>query len=117
MAFVRQPGIAGPIGVTSGATITLSVPLDMPVRTTQRVQLLLDELAPAIGQTARSYQFDAPFPLDTQPTVQTVQIDVPGVAPAVYLVRIQVDGAQSPLTSDPSGFTGPTVDLTAGGAG
>jgi hypothetical protein len=89
----------------------------MPIRTTQRVQLLLDELAPAVGQAARSYQFDAPFPLDPQPTVQAVQIGVPGVAPTVYLVRIQVDGAQSPLTSGPSGFTGPTVDLTTGGAG
>ena len=117
MAFVRQPGIAGPIVVTPGVTTTLSIPLDMPVRATQRVQLLLDELAPPVGQTPRSYQFDAPFPLDTQPTVQTIPIGVPGVAPAVYLVRIQVDGAQSPLTSGPAGFTGPTVDLTTGGAG
>jgi hypothetical protein len=117
MSFVRQPGIAGPIGVGAGATITLSIPLDMPVRTTQRVQLLLDELAPAVGQTARSYQFDAPVPLGNQPTVQTVQIGVPGVASAVYLVRIQVDGAQSPLASGPAGFSGPTVDLTTGGAG
>jgi Pvc16 N-terminal domain len=117
MAFVRQPGIAGPIVVTPGATITLSIPLDMPVRSTQRVQLLLDELAPAVGQTARSYQFDAPFPLGSQPTVQTLRIGVPGVARAVYLVRIQVDGAQSPLTSGPAGFAGPTVDLTTGGTG
>jgi hypothetical protein len=114
MAFVRQPGIAGPIGVAPGATKTLSVPLDMPVRNTQRVQLLLDELTPVPGQPARSYQFDAPYPLSHHPTVQTVHVHVPGVTPAVYLARIQVDGAQSPLTSGPAGFTGPVVDLTGG---
>lgn len=116
IAFVRQPGIAGPIIVVPGATTTLSVPLDMPVRSTQRVQLLLDELAAAPGQPLRSYQFDAPYPLSRHPTVSTVHIGVSGVAPAVYLVRVQVDGAQSPLTSGPAGFTGPVVDLTAGGA-
>jgi Pvc16 N-terminal domain len=115
MAFVRQPGIAGPIGVTPGLTTALSIPLDLPVRNTQRVQLLLDELAPPADRPAWSYQLAAPYPLGTQQTLQTIQIDVPGVAPAVYLVRIQVDGAPSPLTSGPSGFTGPVADLTAGG--
>ena len=117
MPFVRQPAIAGQIGVGHGATKVLSVPLNMPVRNTQRVQLLLDELTPPLGQQANSYQFDAPYPLSNQPTVQTVHVSAPGVAPGVYLARVQVDGAQSPLTSGPAGFTGPTVDLTAGGAG
>ena len=115
MAFVRQPRIAGPVTVTSGTTVTLSIPLDIAVRATQRVKLLLDERTPAIGQPARSYQVDAPFPLGPQPTLQTLQIGVPGVAAAEYLVRVQVDGAQSPLDVGPAGFTGPVVDIPAGG--
>ncbi len=115
MAFVRQARIAGPVTVTPGPTVTLSIPLDIAVRATQRVKLLLDERTPALGQPARSYQVDAPFPLGAQPTLLTLQIGVPGVAAAEYLVRVQIDGAQSPLDVGPAGFTGPLVDVPAGG--
>jgi hypothetical protein len=115
MAFVRQPRIAGPVTVTPGMTVTLAIPLDIAVRATQRVKLLLDERAPVPGQPARSYQVDAPFPLGVQPTLQTLQIGVPGVAAAEYLIRVQVDGTQSPLDVGPAGFTGPVVNIPAGG--
>jgi len=115
LAFVRQPGIAGPAGVTAGDPPRLSIPIDLPVRNTQRAQVLLDERTPAVGQRARSYQFTAPYPLGTDPAVQAIEIDVPGVEPAVYLVRVQIDGAQSPLITGPAGFTGPVADLSGGG--
>jgi Pvc16 N-terminal domain len=115
MSFVRQARIAGPVTVTPGAIVTLAVPLDIAVRATQRVKLLLDELAPAAGQPARSYQVDAPFPLGSQATMKSITIAVPDVAAARYLVRVQVDGAQSPLEAGPGGFTGPVVTIPAGG--
>ena len=95
--------------------MTLSIPLDIAVRATQRVKLLLDERAPALGLPARSYQVDAPFRSVYGADLQTLQIGVPGVAASEYLVRVQVDGAQSPLDVGPAGFTGPVVDIPAGG--
>jgi len=117
--FVRQPTITGPVTVT-GKTGTnpvsaqLSVTLDMPIGDHQRVSMLLDEVAPAAGTQPASYQFDAPFPLGTRPNPQTVTVQATNVAATSYLVRVQVDGAQSPLGIGTSGiFDSPVVDLGA----
>jgi hypothetical protein len=47
--------------------------------------------------------------------MKSITIAVPDVAAARYLVRVQVDGAQSPLEAGPGGFTGPVVTIPAGG--
>jgi hypothetical protein len=117
MPFVRQPTISGPVTVanntgTDPVSAQLSIPLDMAVGDAQRVTVLLDEVAPAAGMTARSYQFSAPFPLGARPNPQTVLVQVTNVAATSYLVRVQVDGAQSPLGIGAAGaFDSPTVDF------
>jgi hypothetical protein len=77
-----------------------------PVRAGQRVSLLLNQNVALPGQ-ATAYAFAAPIP-----TVDaaTVQVTTSGVEPGQYFVRLQVDGAQSPLDLDTTsaGF-GPTV--------
>ena len=92
------------------ATLTLSVgPL---VGAKQRAFLLLNPLP---GSATPACNF--PVPARTDDT-DTVDVPVSGVEPGVYLVRLQVDGAESPLTidTDPASptfgqYTGPTADL------
>ena len=120
--FVRQPTITGAVTVadrtgTDPVSAQLTATLDMPVDDRQRVSMLLDEVAPAPGTQARGYRFDAPFPLGTRTDPQTVTVPVTNVAATSYLVRIQVDGAQSPLGVGTSGtFDSPVVDLGAAAA-
>ncbi|GGO94902.1 DUF4255 domain-containing protein [Wenjunlia tyrosinilytica] len=117
--FARQARIAEPVGVENptgggeavGADLVLT--LDMPLRDDQRVLLLLDERQPPPERPGGGYQFRAPFPLGDRPDPKRLRIAVHGVRPAVYLVRVQVDGVQSRLTVSAEGtFDGPAVDLT-----
>ncbi|UQI46378.1 DUF4255 domain-containing protein [Streptomyces sp. HU2014] len=116
--FARRPGITGTIRVedatgTDAVDAVLVLDLDMPVRTDQRVLLLLDEKRPPSDRPAAGYQFRAPFPLGERPDPSVVRIRIRGVRPAVYLVRVQVDGVQSALTLSAEGtFDAPAVDLT-----
>lgn len=120
--FVRRPTITGAVTVaaktgTDPVSAQLTATLDMPIGDTQRVSMLLDEIAPAAGSRTRSYQFDAPFPLGTRTNPQTVTVQAADVAATSYLVRVQVDGAQSPLGIGPSGtFDSPSVNLGAAAA-
>ncbi|GAA2836524.1 DUF4255 domain-containing protein [Crossiella cryophila] len=83
--------------------------LDIPVEADQRAQLLLD----GTGARARSYQFTAPFPLVGVPEpVRELIVPIKNVVAGRYLVRVQVDGAQSPLDFAGGAFTGPSVEIT-----
>ncbi|GAB7045618.1 DUF4255 domain-containing protein [Catenuloplanes indicus] len=102
VAYVRRPRITR---VTSGAS-GVTVQLDVAVLAEQRAVLLLDAV------DGRGYRFDAPHPL-AEPGVTTDRftVPVPGVAPGTYLVRVQIDGAQSPLELDGDVYRGPTVEV------
>jgi hypothetical protein len=108
--FVRQPRVTA---VQASAGPVLAVTLDVPVGTEQRIQVLLDEIDPPAGRPAHAYQVDAPFPLPPQAGGHTVRMTLPALAPARYLLRVQVDGAQSALEQGADGrFSGPVADLT-----
>jgi hypothetical protein len=109
-AFMLAPQIttAPPITVAHGTTLTLSVTL--PVGRSQRVALLVGEQTisipdrPATGP-ATTTNLDFPIPADF-PT-------------GTFLLRVQVDGAESPLTIDETPgsptlnqFNGPKVTIT-----
>lgn len=102
--FVLRPTLTSAT-VSSG---TVTVVADPPIAREQRVVLLLDAVA---GEDA--YSFLAPTrAADADP----VEIDVTGVAAGDYLVRIQVDGAESLLEVAPPGpneglFVGPTLTV------
>ncbi|HEY0016881.1 MAG TPA: DUF4255 domain-containing protein [Longimicrobium sp.] len=75
----------------------------------QRVTVLLNAL-PAAGTTAPAgpapaFALEVPLPLPAPPARRGGRIDVgfAGVPPGVYAVRVQVDGARSPLASTTGG--------------
>jgi hypothetical protein len=126
-SFVLRPVIlniqtsTGVSNVTGLPVTEVDLTLDPPVGATQNVVLLLNQLSPAVSPPASplSYSFVAPppYPLASPPLVPpppspVVSIPYFGVAPGTYLVRVEVDGAQSLLTQDSTGlFTGPKVVL------
>jgi hypothetical protein len=112
--LVVRPVVTGP--VTAGprpasGTVEVTVPLSPPVGRSQRVVLLLNEYQPPGDQAGRAYAFAAPSPApDAPPSPASVVVPVADVAPGTYLVRVQVDGAQSVLAPGPDGrFATPRV--------
>jgi hypothetical protein len=80
----------------------LTVKLSPNVSKTQRACLLLNELSAPADRAARSYSFDASphnRPADPEETDALV-FPIGGVIKGDYLVRVQVDGAASPLEQD-----------------
>lgn len=131
-AFVLRPRIDA-IAVTNvqGAGVNprsadVTVTMTPPAGNAQRVLLLLNQFNPPMSppasplQEARSesYGFVAPsrFPL-SPPAVPvdataTITFGIRGVRAGTYLARVQVDGADSPLTIDGAGyFVGPLVTI------
>jgi hypothetical protein len=98
-------------------TSTITLKLSPPVGLDQRVVLLLNELDPPASRSARAYRFDVPVtplkPLDTFTTQLTRVVDV---AAGKYLVRVQVDGAESLLDPGPDPdnplFASPKVTIS-----
>lgn len=110
-AFVLRPTVtaaAVPISshVVNGVTLctdTLTLDFTPRVGVHQRVILLLNEYNPPNDRPARAYRFEVPLvplnPLDI--SVASADKTVVDVAAGVYLVRVQVDGAESPLDPGP----------------
>ncbi|HBL28451.1 MAG TPA: hypothetical protein DD490_16585, partial [Acidobacteria bacterium] len=70
---------------------------------------------------AAAYSFLVPPRADD---AEDANVSLAGIVPGVYLVRLQVDGAESPLDvdTDPASptfgrFIGPVIDLTGGTLG
>ncbi len=126
-AFVLRPTIDPPTSVVFAAgpgpspisgTVTLSV--NPAIGDAQRVLLFLNEFLPLTSPPAvvkaEAYSFIAPLRTPLSPpsgppgSSQSITIPVSGVKAGTYLVRIQVDGAESMLETNAIGqFDGPTV--------
>ncbi|MEP0916978.1 DUF4255 domain-containing protein [Leptolyngbya sp. DQ-M1] len=95
VAFVLRPRITGEITPAAGQ---LTIPVTPAIAPKQRVVLLMNELS---GDPSRSdlaaYSFTAP--LRTEET-SSIPIPITNVRPGRYLVRLQVDGAESLLALD-----------------
>jgi hypothetical protein len=129
-AFVLNPRLVEPIGLANlqgtgtelrSARVDLTV--DPAVGDTQRVVLFLNELTP-LGSPpgteeskAQAYSFSAPSRIPLSPPSppgpsQIISIPISGVEAGDYLVRIQVDGAESPLGTDAAGrYNSPMVTI------
>ena len=95
---------------------TLRLAFDPRVGRDQRVMLLLNEFNTAPGSPPHAYTFAAPagngLP-DGIPDTAMVDVVFAHVVAGTYLVRAQVDGAESVLAQDGSGlFATPRVALT-----
>lgn len=125
-AFVLLPTVtASAVSVSShvvdGVTLcTNDVTLNFIPRVgvNQRVALLLNEFNPPLTRPPFSYRFEVSFtpanPADT--SVASIVTRVAEVAAGDYLVRVQVDGAESPLDpgADPDNpfFSDPQVTIS-----
>jgi hypothetical protein len=128
-AFVLQPTIAknssgNYIITTSGLQTdangnkdgTITVNLKPAVGREQRVLLLLNAWnpPPVTAPPTQTYRFNAPsdnginkITNPTQTTTDAIPFTIKGVVPGTYLVRVQVDGAESPLDINTNNrFTG-----------
>jgi hypothetical protein len=107
--FVLRPSIAVSVANVTGSgaqprSADVTVQFDPPVAPEQRVVLLLGQLRAAAGFT-----FTAP-PRDADTTSITFAVsDVPA---GIYLVRVQVDGAESvPIMNTDGDFDRPGITL------
>jgi hypothetical protein len=128
VSFILCPVIANaltnPVTVTNlvdnGSGIlsaNLALTLNPEVDTTQNLLLMLNQYFPGDAGTVTplSYSFPAQLVELTSPPGPTgsIQAQISGVAAGTYLVRVQVDGAESPLYADATGkFYAPVVTLT-----
>lgn len=125
-SFVLRPRITANVSnekskVSNGVTTCsadVTVTFTPPVAVGQRVVLLLNEWQTAPGAVGATYRFTAPawdaIPLPSGATeTATIVFPIAHVLPGAYLVRVQVDGAESTLTLDPEGhYTGPQVRIS-----
>ena len=97
-AFVLRPNLTAVSATSTQVQVTAAPPIGKE----QRVVLLLNEANPPGNRPAREYRFEAPsrdVP-DAPVTSATITIPISGVAAGEYLVRVQVDGAESPLQAE-----------------
>ncbi len=114
LAFLLRPEIKG--AVTATAT-RITVKLDPLVTPEQNGRVLLNELAPPADRPARAFSFFAPAAngIDIgagETETDTIKFSHQNVPAGSYLVRVQVDGAESVLQTDAAGaFLKPKVNL------
>jgi len=74
----------------------------------QDVRVLLNDLVNS--PTSRGFTF--PGALGANPATDPVTFTLSGVPSGTYMVRVRVDGAETPLDVDANGaFTGPTITV------
>jgi hypothetical protein len=124
-AFVLRPTVTnGPVigpsnvlGLTSSTEVIdgttaqlragkLRIATDPRIGREQRVELLLNELSVAPGAKPHAYSFAAPAGNDVPDGADdTPSVEIPfrRVVAGTYLVRVQVNGAESPIATDGTG--------------
>jgi hypothetical protein len=103
-AFVLSPEITTPAPIAAARNTTLTLTIDPPVGRAQRATLLVG--SGTISIPAR--------PVAGPATTATLDFPIPNdFTTGTQLLRIQIDGAESPLEVDALGqFVGPTVTIT-----
>jgi hypothetical protein len=111
VAFVLHPKINS---ITVGAA-EVTIKLTPSVARSQSANLLLNEFDPPDTRAPHTFNIDWPnnLPADQEDT-NTLVFPIGGVTAGVYLVRVQVDGADSPLQfadKDNPVYTDPKVTI------
>lgn len=115
-SFILTPQITGAPAATNisesdglvSGTITCTV--SPGIYTGQKAVLFLNELG---GTTSYSFALSPTVLLSPPQPLEEVSIDISGVKKAIYLVRMQVEHADSPLLRNSSGeFISPVIDLS-----
>lgn len=125
-SFILRPRVETPPNVVSGpgsdpvlrsGTVELNVAPE--VGRDQRAVLLLNQINVPPGDEPAAYSFErrSPYllvvpPLNPPPTTGTVLVNFVDVKPGRYLVRLRVDGAESPLEIDAANkYSNPFADI------
>lgn len=108
-AFILSPHIAGIAATVTGPDLKsgdISFTINPAIQKGQRMVLFLNEFDNSIDPAAYSFELAVSTSLPaSNPTVK-----ITNVKPATYLVRVQVDGAESPLDSAVNGqYNSPVV--------
>jgi hypothetical protein len=107
--LVSKSSVTGSGDGPYAGNITLQV--TPAIGRTQRVALLLNQIAPPADEPA-AYSFAAPDRAPSAPaTDESITIPFSGVDKATYLVRVQVDGAESPLETVGGTYAEPKIDI------
>ena len=120
--FTLSPVIAGAITISGIVHSSGRVSADLAFKVNpvtspeQTIFLILNEYFPGGtgSTTALSYSFKAQLVEPSSPPVPTndISVHISGVVPGKYLVRIQIDGAESPLHAGAAGkYSSPLVTL------
>ncbi len=100
--FILSPQITTAPPISAPPNSTLSLGISPPVGRAQRAALL-------VGSNTISI---LPRPVGAPPA-STLHFPIPDLAPGDYLLRVQIDGAESPLGVDGSGkFATPKLKIT-----
>ena len=123
-AMVLRPTVTPGVVVVNASTVInlvtyhdATIPLNFvpKVGVHQRLVLLLSEYNPPADRTARAYRFDIAMPSAPPEAVDHVDAVVKKVVAGDYLLRVQVDGAESLLDPGPDPdhpkFMGPLVTI------
>jgi len=125
-ALVLHPSITvsnTPVTSSTDASLVTWYETDLTVHFTpkvalgQHVLLLLNEYDPPSDRVAYAYQYDlTPAPLPPGPPLPSLTTHVRISTPAKFVVRVQVDGAESALDLGPDPvhplYTNPQVDIS-----
>lgn len=108
-AFVLNPTI-NTVNITdvsgSGASPrsgNINLNIKPAVGDQQRILLLLNEINNAPDTLPKAYSFSTSIPLSPPGPTEDITISATGVKAGTYLVRVQIDGAESPLGTDVNG--------------
>ena len=121
-AFVLCPKIAtvqavNILTVNGLRSAGIELTVEPAIRKDQRVLLLLNELNVVPPSQPKAYTFPIltntlPSPPNNVATITLPTFTIQAVKSGSYLVRIQIDGAESPLENAPSGaFNNPSIIL------
>ena len=125
-AFVLRPSIQNVTANTQPSASdpnlrdgTINLTVAPAVGREQRVVLLLNEFNPPTTRAPFAYSFQALSPYQVfkppqvpPPTATDLVIAIQNVQPLQYLVRVQVDGAESPVLTDAAHkYNAPLVDI------
>jgi hypothetical protein len=95
--------------------IEMAVRFAVAVGRLQRAELLLNAINPDANGRFPAYMFRAPDPApgDVDAAVTSRSFAIAGVTPGPYLVRVIIDGAESQLISNATGYSGPRATVPA----
>ena len=119
LAFVLSPQITNitvetPIEDDDLYSADIAVSINPRVYSGQRTKLLLNQISNSLDNPI-SYSFLVPAssPVEGGPPLAEMTFPVESIRAGTYLVRIQVDGAESPLLTDDEGvYNGPQITIS-----